>query len=108
MIDVCIKIGIFQGDLRSPLLFITAFTLLPVILIETVQGYRFQQGRKVNHLLYIDGLKLYRKNIDKMEALKNPVRIFTNGIKFGISKCATLGIKRGKKVEEDGKQMQGG
>ena len=40
----------------------------------------------------------------------NPVRIFTDSIKmkFGISKCATLVMKRGRKVEEDRIQMPGG
>ena len=37
----------------------------------------------------------------------NTVRRFTDNINFGISKCATLGMKRGKKVEEDRKQMPG-
>ena len=40
----------------------------------------------------------------------NTVRVFTEDIKmkFGISKCATLVMKRGRKVEDDRIQMPGG
>ena len=53
---------------------------------------------------------IYKKSNDDLEALMNPVRIFTDSIKmkFGISKCATLVMKRGRKVEEDRIQMPGG
>ena len=86
-LDRCIKRGIFQGDSLSPLLFITAFILLSVILRVTAQGHRYRQGRKVNHLLYMNDLKLYGKIKDDLEALMNTGRIFTVGIKMklGIS-----------------------
>ena len=40
----------------------------------------------------------------------NTVRIFTDDLqmKFGLSKCATLVVKRGRKVEDNGIQMPGG
>ena len=40
----------------------------------------------------------------------NTVRVFTEDIKmkFGISKCATLVMKSGRKVEDDRIQMPGG
>ena len=39
--------------------------------------------------------------IDDLEVLMNTVKIFTDNIKikFGNSKCATLVMKRGRKVE---------
>ena len=61
--SVPIKNGIFQGDLFSPLLF--EISLLPLIHIsrETRMGYQLEKnGTKVNHLLFIDDLKLYGKN----------------------------------------------
>ena len=91
-----------------PLLFITATIPLSVIIREAVQGYRFQQGRKVNHLLYMDDLKLNGKSKDNLEALTNTVRIFTEheqNMKFGISKCTALAMKRGNKMEVEGIQM---
>lgn len=42
----------------------------------------------MNHLLYMDDLKLYGKTKAELEALVNTVRIFTNDIKmkFGLQK----------------------
>ena len=108
--NVDIKRGIFQGDSLSPLLFVTSLIPLSMILRDAVQGYQFRQGKKVNHLLYMDDLKLYGKTKDDLEALMNTVRIYTDDIrmKFGISKCATIVMKRGKKVEDAGIEMPGG
>jgi hypothetical protein len=105
-----IKRGIFQGDSLSPLLFITSLIPLSIILREAVQGYKFRQGRKVNHLLYMDDLKLYGKSKTELEALVNTVRLFSEDIrmKFGLQKCATLVMKRGKKVEDAGIRMPDG
>ena len=107
---VDIRRGIFQGDSLSPLLFITALIPLSVLLREARQGYKFRQGRKVNHLLYMDDLKLYGKSKAELEALVNTVRIFTDDIKmkFGLQKCATLVMKRGKKEEDAGIEMPDG
>ena len=108
--NVDIKRGIFQGDSLSPLLFVTSLIPLSMILRDAVQGYQFRQGKKVNHLLYMDDLKLYGKTKDDLEALMNTVRIYTDDIrmKFGISKCATIVMKRGKKIEDTGIEMPGG
>ena len=108
--EVKIKRGIFQGDSLSPLLFVTALIPLSILLREAIQGYKFRQGRKVNHLLYMDDLKLYGKSKTELEALVNTVRIFTSDIqmKFGLQKCATLVMKRGKKIEDEGISMPDG
>ena len=108
--EVDIKRGIFQGDSLSPLLFVTALVPLSILMREAVQGYKFRQGRKVNHLLYMDDLKLYGKSKAELEALVNTVRIFTSDIqmKFGLQKCATLVMKRGKKIEDEGISMPDG
>ena len=62
------------------LLFITALIPLSVILRQAVQGYRFQQERRVDHLLYMEDLELYRKSKDDLEALMDTVRIPTDDI----------------------------
>jgi len=54
-----IKRGIFQRDSIPPLLFVTALIPLLILMREATQGYKFRQGRKINHLLYMDYLKLY-------------------------------------------------
>ena len=60
--EVDIRRGIFQGDSLSPLLFVTALIPLSILMSEATQGYKFRQGRKVNHRLYMDDLKLYGKS----------------------------------------------
>ena len=55
-------------------------------------------------------LKLYGKSKDDMEVLKSTGRMFADdiNIKFGISKCSTLVIKKGKTVEDGRIQMHRG
>ena len=104
LVGVNIRRGIFQGDTLSPLLFITSLLPLSILLRKAKPGYKLRQGRKVNHLLYMDDLKLYGKNKAELESLVQTVKIFTDdiGMRFGLSKCATLVMKRGKKVEDNG------
>ena len=58
----------------------------------------------------MDDLKLYGKSKEELEALVNTVRIFTSDIqmKFGLQKCATLVMRRGKKIEDEGISMPDG
>ena len=54
-----IKRGIFQGDSLSPLLFIMSLSPLSWELQKTGCGYQLDEQTKINHLLYVDDLKLY-------------------------------------------------
>ena len=56
-----IKNGIFQGDSLSPLIFCLALAPLSNLLNNTGMGYSVYNER-VNHLFYMDDLKLYAKN----------------------------------------------
>ena len=101
-----IQRGIFQGDSLSPLLFVVSLIPLSVLLREARQGYelgRCQSG-KINHLLYMDDLKLFGKTKSDLESLVQTVRIYTEDIRmrFGLQKCATLTMKRGKRAEDIG------
>jgi len=51
----------------------------------------------VNHLLYLDDLKLYGRNQCEIQSLVNTAKMFSDDIcmKFGFNKCASLSIKRG-------------
>ena len=53
---------------------------------------------RVNHLLYMDDLKLYARSNKEIESLVNTVRIFSDDIhmQFGLDKCAKVTINRGK------------
>ena len=96
--------GIFQGDSLSPLLFIKRLKPLTHILNNTREGYKLDNGNVLNHLLYMDDLKLYGKNEKEIESPLHIVRIFRTdiGMTFGTEKFARLGIRRGNEVKRDG------
>ena len=52
----------------------------------------------INHLLFVDDLKLYTKTLLQMEKLLDFVTTFTNdiGMIFGESKCAYIYMVQGK------------
>ena len=61
--EVDIKRGIFQRDSSSPLVFILALTPLSLILKKAKATYEFLGSNvKINHLLFMDDLKLYSRN----------------------------------------------
>ena len=47
--------------------------------------------------MYMDNIKLFAKNEQELETLKQRIRIYSQeiGIKFGIEKCAMLIMKKG-------------
>ena len=58
-----IQRGIFQGDALSPLLFIIAMMQLNHILRKCTAGYKLSRSQeKINHLMYMDDIKLFSKN----------------------------------------------
>jgi len=61
--EVNIRRGILQGDLLSPLLFVIAIIPLTQMLRQCDTGYQLGDGHsKINHLLFMDDLKLYGRN----------------------------------------------
>ena len=94
-----IRRGIFQGDSLSPLLFIIAMLPLSTILNNTNKGYKLNSdGLKMNHLLYMDDLKLFASTIKEINELTSIVSNFSKdiGMEFGLPKCAVMTAKRGK------------
>ena len=63
-----------------------------------------KDGCRINHLLFMDDLKLFAKNEKEIDSLVQTVRIFSDdiGIKFGLEKCAAMTMNRGKRVHSDG------
>ena len=102
-----IQRGIFQGDALSPLLFIIAMILLNHILRKCTAGYKLNRSQEINHLMYIDDIKLFAKNEKELETLIPTVRIYSQviGMGFGIEKCAMLFMKSGKRHMTDGMEL---
>ena len=96
--DVTIKCGIYQGDALSPLLFCMALNPLSALLDKSTYGYRFKSGTTINHLLYMDDIKLYAKNEQDIDSLIHLTRVFSSdiGMTFGLAKCGRLIVNRGK------------
>ena len=61
-----IRREIFQGDALSPLLLIIAMMPLNHILRKCTAGYKLSRlQEKINHLMYMDDIKLFAKNEKK-------------------------------------------
>ena len=57
-----IQRGIFQGDALSLLLFMIAMMQLNHILRKCAAGYKLSRSQeKINHLMYMDYIKLFAK-----------------------------------------------
>ena len=60
--EVKIQRGIFQIDALSPLLFMIAMMPLSHVLRKCTAGYKLSRSQEeVNHLMYMDDIKLYAK-----------------------------------------------
>ena len=106
--QIKIQRGIFQGDALSPLLFIIAMMPLNHILRKCTAGYKLSRSQeKINHLMYMDDIKLFAKNEKELETLIHAVRIYSQdiGMEFGIEKCAMLVMKSGKRHMTDGIEL---
>ena len=99
--EVPIKKGTFQRDALSLFLFLIA--LIPR---THILGINFEL-ETINHLLFMDDLKLFSKNERALDSLIQTVRIFSEdiGMQFGIDKCAMLVVKKGKIVKLDGTKL---
>ena len=97
--------GIFQGDSLSPLLFVIAMIPLNLVLRKMKIGYQFSSNKEqINHLMFMDDIKLFAKDENGLDALIQTVRVVSTdkGMKFGLEKCAVLVMKRGKVTKSDG------
>jgi len=88
-----IRIGIFQGDSLSPLIFCIALIQLTNELNRADCGYQVHgTERKISHLLYMDDLKLLGRNEND---LKNEIKIVQTiskdiNMNFSLEKCARI------------------
>jgi len=96
-----IKTGIFQGDCPSGLNFVLCLLPLSWLLKRSSMGYSIgpRNNRKiVSHLLFMDDLKIYANNDQKLHDLAEIVSMFSKDIQmsFGLDKCNIMKIKKGK------------
>ena len=74
-------------------------------------GYEWgNKGFKLNHLLFMDDLKLFAKSKNQIDSLVQTVHIFSEdiGMQFGIKKCGVLIMERGKVIRTDGIRLPDG
>ena len=94
--------GILQGDLMSLILFVLSVNTLS-FLLSRENGYNIGKtirDKILNHLFFVDDLKLYASTSIQMKKLLDIVTQFRDiGMSFGESKCAYQMIERGKRKE---------
>ena len=108
--ELNVKRGIFQGDSLSPLMFVLSMVPLSLIFKKVNACYKWgKKEYKLNHLLFMDDLKLYAKN-QQTNTLVRTVYVFSTdiGMEFGIKKCGILTMKRGKIVKSEGIKLPDG
>ena len=69
------------------------------ILWKSIAGYKFCKSQeKINHLRYMDDIKLFAKKEKELETLTRNVRIYIldRGMDFGIGTRTRLVMKSGK------------
>ena len=96
--------GILQGDTLSLILFVLAVNPLS-FLLNKYEGYsigKTKRTKNISHLFFVDDLKLYVLNLNRMiEMLKMVVQFSEDvGMNFGVNKCAYQCIERGKQKEQ--------
>ena len=71
-----IQRGILQGDTPSPLQFIIAMMPLNHVLRKCTAGYKLSKSQeKINHLMYMDDIRLFAKNEKELETLIHALKI---------------------------------
>ena len=74
--EVNIQRGIIQGDALSPLLFVIVMMPLNHILRKCTGGNELTKSKeKINHLMFMDDIKLFAKNEKELETQIQAVRI---------------------------------
>ena len=76
-----------------------------LILRKAKTAYAFSESKeKINHLLFMDDLKLYSRSEKRLNSLVQTVCVFSEdvGMEFGIEKCAMLVMEKRKIVKSVG------
>ena len=97
-----IRRGIFQGDSLSHFFCDMQITANSCTMQANAR-YTLGGGEKINHLLFMDDLELYRKSDNEIKGLVSTVKVFSQdvGMEFGIKKCAVIIMNTGKVKSTD-------
>ena len=82
-----------------------------MILRKAKAAYEFSERKeKINHLLFMDDLKLYSRSEKGLESFVQTVRVFSEdiGMELGIEKCAMLVMEKGKVLKSVGIELSDG
>ena len=74
-------------------------------------GYQLKKGgSRINHLMFMDDIKLIGRGTKEIDTLVQTARIVSGDIRmeFGIEKCALVNIQRGKVTRTEGIQLPDG
>ena len=78
-------------------MFVLAYIPLSLILRKVKAAYEFSESKqKINHLLFMNDLKLYSRSEKGFDSLVQTIRVFSEdiGMEFGIEKCAMLVMEK--------------
>ena len=92
-------------------MFVLALIPLSLILRNTKAVYEFSESKeKINHLLFMDDLKVYSRSEKRLDSLVQTDCVFSEdvGMEFGIEKCATLVMEKRKIVKSIGTELLNG
>ena len=106
--EVNVRRGIFLEDTLSPIVSVIALIPLSIILWEIECGYqREKHSIKINHLLFMNSIKLYTKNERELNSLIYTMHIFSQDVsmKFGTDKYKLLTMQRGRIKYSDGLKL---
>ena len=86
----------------SPLIFVMCLIPLSSILENTLKGYKVSQDT-INHLVYMDDIKLFAKSRQEIESLVYTTNIFFKDIcmEIGTAKCNVVALSRGHLVNTE-------
>ena len=109
--EIKIKRGIFQGDSLSALWFCLSLNPLSKQLNKSPSGFNIKNRtriqHKINHLMYMDDIKLYGATASQITNLIKITENISRDIvmEFGIEKCKILRMERGRWTENENIQI---
>ena len=84
--------------------------LLTLVICKSKARCTLGGGEKINHLLFMDDLKLYGKSESDIKGSVSTVEVFSQdiGMKFGIKKYDVIIMNRGKVKSTDEVELPSG